>query len=96
MPVWAGYDAAEVRRARKRREEPSYHGNFSSVRRYVLETFANTESAQIKKRVARYMIASERPACHGRRLRREALSVTFAGRDIAALSRLPLRTSVRC
>ena len=29
-------------------------------------------------------------ACHGKRLRREALSVTFAGLDIAELSRLPL------
>ncbi|MDQ3224934.1 MAG: ATP-binding cassette domain-containing protein, partial [Gemmatimonadota bacterium] len=31
------------------------------------------------------------PLCHGKRLRREALSVTFAGMDIADLSRQPLK-----
>ncbi len=36
------------------------------------------------------MVGSECPACHGKRLKREALSVTFAGLDIGALSRLPL------
>ena len=30
------------------------------------------------------------PVCHGKRLKPEALSVTFAGVDIGALSQLPL------
>src|SRR5712672_3063177 len=29
VPVYAGYDPAETRRALKRKEDPSYHGNFS-------------------------------------------------------------------
>ena len=91
VPVYIGWDAGEVRRAIKRKEAPSYHGNFSSARRYVLNTFATTESASIKKRVARYMVSSECPLCAGKRLRRESLSVTFAGVDIAAISRLPLK-----
>jgi len=91
VPVWAGYDADEVRRAKKRREEPSYHGNFSSARRYVLETFASTESATIKKRVARYLVGTVCAVCEGRRLKRESLTVTFAGLDIAALAALPLK-----
>lgn len=91
VPVYAGYTPAETRRALKKKEEPSYLGNFSSARRFVLTTFATTESASIKKRVSRYMISGECPACDGKRLRRESLSVTFAGLDIADIARLPLK-----
>src|SRR6187200_972674 len=88
-PVYIGYDANEARRAIRRKEEPSYRGSFSSARRYVLNTFATTESASIKKRVLRYMLSTECPLCHGKRLRRESLSVKFAGFDIADISRIP-------
>ncbi|SNS83849.1 excinuclease ABC subunit A [Noviherbaspirillum humi] len=91
VPVYAGLTPAETRRALKRKETPSYQGTFTSARRYVLETFANTESAAMKKRVSRYMISTECPLCEGKRLRRESLSVTFAGRDIAEFSRIPLK-----
>jgi len=91
VPVYAGYTPAETRTALKRKEEPSYLGNFSSAKRYVLSTFGTTETASIKKRVSRYMVSAECPLCGGRRLRRESLSVTFAGLDIAAMSRLPLK-----
>jgi len=90
VPVYGGLNTAEVRAARKRREPPDYHGNFSSARRHVLHTFANTQSPLIKKRVSRYMVSAECPLCQGRRLRRESLSVKFAGFDIAGISRLPL------
>src|SRR6476469_1107344 len=91
VPVYAGWDRDEVRRAIKRKEEPSYMGTFTGARRYVLETFAKTESASMKKRVARYMASTECPMCHGKRLRPEALSVKFAGLDIADISRLALK-----
>ena len=91
VPVYAGYTPAEVRRALKRKEEPSYMGTFTSARRYVLHTFANTESALMKRRVSQYMVSTECPLCHGKRLRREALSVKFAGLDIAEMSALPLK-----
>ncbi|MFS2023899.1 excinuclease ABC subunit A [Massilia sp. CT11-137] len=90
VPVYAGLTPEETRRALKRKETPSYQGTFSGARRYVLQTFANTESASMKKRVARYMVSTECPLCQGRRLRQEALSVTFAGMDIMTLSRVPL------
>jgi excinuclease ABC subunit A len=90
VPVYIGYDANEVQRAIRRKEEPSYRGNFSSARRHVLNTFATTESASIKKRVSRYMVSTDCPLCHGKRLRRESLSVKFAGFDIADISRIPL------
>lgn len=90
VPVYAGFTPQEVRAALKRKETPSYQGTFTGAKRYVLHTFANTESASMKKRVARYMVSAECPLCLGKRLRQESLSVTFAGMDIAELSRLPL------
>ena len=92
VPVYAGYDPDEVRRALKRKEEPSYMGTFTGARRYVLHTFATTESAADEEaRVASYLVSTDCPVCDGKRLRREALSVTFAGLDIAEMSRLPLK-----
>ncbi|HEX4327342.1 MAG TPA: excinuclease ABC subunit UvrA [Burkholderiales bacterium] len=91
VPVYAGFTPAEVRQALKRKEEPSYQGTFTGARKYVLQTFANTESASMKKRVAQYMVSSECGLCHGKRLRPESLSVTFGGHDIADISRLPLK-----
>ena len=90
VPVYAGFTPEETRRALKRKEEPSYQGTFTSARRHVLHTFANTHSPLMKKRVARYMLSRECPLCRGKRLRRESLSVTFAGLDIAEISSLPL------
>jgi excinuclease ABC subunit A len=90
VPVYAGFTPAETRQALKRKETPSYQGTFTGAKRYVLQTFANTESASMKKRVARYMVSTECPLCHGKRLRPESLSVKFAGYDIADISRLPL------
>jgi len=90
VPVYAGYTPEETRRALKRKEEPSYQGTFTGARRYVLHTFANTQSPLMKRRVARYMLSTECPLCHGKRLRRESLAVKFAGLDIADIARLPL------
>ncbi len=91
VPVYAHYTLAEVRRAQKRKEEPSYMGTFTGARRHVLHTFANTQSAMMKRRVAQYMVGAECGTCRGRRLRPESLSVRFAGLDIAEMSRLPLK-----
>jgi excinuclease ABC subunit A len=91
VPVYAGYEPAEVRRALKRKEEPSYQGTFTGARKYVLGTFANTQSALMKKRVSQFMLGADCPLCKGKRLRREALSVKFLEHDIADISRLPIK-----
>ncbi|MBD9368624.1 excinuclease ABC subunit UvrA [Xanthomonas sp. XNM01] len=89
-PVYAGFTLDEVKDALKRKMEPSYMGTFTSARRHVLHTFATTQSPQQKKRAAQYLVSTLCPDCDGKRLRREALSVTFAGLDIGALSQRPL------
>ena len=91
-PVYAGFTPAETRAALKRKTEPSYMGTYMGARRYVLHTFATTQSPLMKKRVSRFMIGSPCPVCDGKRLKREALSVTFAGVDIGSLSAMSFDT----
>jgi len=95
VPVYAGFSPAETRRALRRKMEPSYQGTFTGVRKYVLQTFRSTQSALMKKRAVRFMSSAICPVCHGKRLKREALSVTFAGENIDALSHLPLNELVQ-
>ncbi|WP_345814375.1 excinuclease ABC subunit UvrA [Paraburkholderia sp. PREW-6R] len=90
VPVYAGLTPKETRAALKRKDEPSYQGTFTGARRYVLHTFANTQSALMKKRVSQFMVGSTCPTCEGKRLKKEALSVKFAGLDIGEFSQLPL------
>ncbi|PSJ30167.1 ABC transporter [Streptosporangium nondiastaticum] len=67
-----------------------YQGTYMSARRYVLHTVADSKSAPLRARAERHLVSADCPACRGRRLRPEALAVTFAGQDIAALAALPL------
>ncbi|WP_336354777.1 excinuclease ABC subunit UvrA [Pseudomonas granadensis] len=90
VPVYAGLTPEETRVALKRKMEPSYQGTFTGARRYILHTFTHSQSALMKKRVSQFMLGSPCPLCEGKRLKREALSVTFAGHDIGALSQMPL------
>lgn len=90
VPVYAGLTPAQTKAALKRKLEPSYMGTFTGARRYVLHTFANTQSAMMRKRVSRFMEGKPCPTCHGKRLKPEALAVTFAGIDVGAFMQLPL------
>ena len=90
VPVYAGFTPVQTRAALRSRMEPSYQGTFSGARKYVMHTFATTQSALMKRRVQRYMVGGACPACDGKRLKPEALGVTFEGWDIGELSRMPL------
>jgi excinuclease ABC subunit A len=90
VPVYPGFTPAETRTALRRKTEPAYQGTFTGARKYVLHTFATTQSALMKRRVSRFMAGSLCPVCEGKRLKREALSVTFAGLDIGSFSQMPL------
>ncbi|MGO4356933.1 excinuclease ABC subunit A [Janibacter sp. RAF52] len=90
VPVHSRLTLAEAREAMDAGIEPSYSGTFVGARRYVLDTFANTKSTSMKRRVAQFLTSVPCPACHGKRLKPEALSVTFEQLDIAQFSQLPL------
>lgn len=67
-----------------------YQGQYQSARHYVLHTFADSKSETQRRRVQRFLVFDPCPACAGRRLRPEALAVTFAGRTVADLAGMPL------
>lgn len=90
VPVYPGFTPKETRQALRAKTEPAYMGTFTSARNYVLHTFATTESAMMRKRVSQFLVSACCPVCEGKRLKPEALAVTFAGHDIGALSQLPL------
>lgn len=91
VPVYSGLTSAQVKQALARKMEPSYMGTFTGVKRYVMQTFANSPSQAMKKRVSKFMLSAQCPVCHGKRLRPEPLSVKFAGMDIAELYRLNIK-----
>ncbi|WP_030793318.1 ATP-binding cassette domain-containing protein [Streptomyces sp. NRRL S-920] len=67
-----------------------YQGTYTSARRYVMKTFADSKSQTLRAKAERFLASAPCPACGGSRLRPEALAVTFAGRTIAELAALPL------
>ncbi len=91
VPVYAGFTHEEVKKAIRRKEEPSYMGTFSGAKAYLLHTFSESQSALMKKRVLKYMVSAVCPVCKGKRLKPESLSVHFAGLDIMEMARLPVK-----
>ncbi|MFE9932769.1 ABC transporter [Streptomyces sp. NPDC005533] len=67
-----------------------YQGTYMSAHRYVMRTFADSKSATLRARAERFLTDAPCPACGGRRLRPEALAVTFAGYGIAELAAMAL------
>lgn len=90
VPVYPEYNLEQVREAIKKGKKPNYKGTFTSAKNFVLHSFATTQSPRTKKRVAQFMQISECPSCHGKKLKKESLSVKFAGLDIGKLSQLTL------
>lgn len=91
VPVYPGYTLQEVQRAIKAKKQFDYMGTFIGARRYVLQTFATSQSQLMKKRALSFMTGRECPVCGGKRLKKQALSVKFEGLDIAQMSRQPLQ-----
>ena len=90
LPVYPGLNLEQTQRAIKNKKQPDYMGTFTGVKRYVMQTFGTTQSQLMKKRVSKFMLNSDCPVCHGKRLRKESLSVKFAGMDIADITKVPL------
>lgn len=67
-----------------------YKGTYMSAAVYVMHTFATTDSATLRKRVARFMDTANCLECKGKRLNSQSLSVKFHGYDIAELAQMPL------
>ncbi|NRG39336.1 excinuclease ABC subunit UvrA [Rathayibacter sp. VKM Ac-2835] len=90
VPVWTDRGPAEVRAAVAAGAEPRYMSTFLGVKRYVMDTFAGSKSARMRERAATFLVSVACPDCHGKRVKPEALAVSFEGLDITELSALPL------
>jgi len=90
VPVYPEYNIEQTREAIEKGEKPNYMGTFTSAKNFILHSFATTQSPRTKKRVSQFMQISECPECHGKKLKKESLSVKFAGLDIGELSQLTL------
>lgn len=91
VPVYPGYSKEEVQRAIRAKKQFDYMGTFIGARRYVLQTFANSQSQLMKKRALSFMTGSQCPVCDGKRLKKQALSVKFNGMDIAEMNQQPIQ-----
>ena len=67
-----------------------YQGTFSSAARYVLRTLAETRSAGQRRRALRSVRTRPCEVCGGRRLRPEALAVTWQGLAVDEAAALPV------
>lgn len=90
VPVYPEYNIKQVRAAIENNEKPNYRGTFTSAKKFILHSFATTQSPLTKKRVSQFMQISVCSECHGKKLKRASLSVKFAGLDIGELSQLSL------
>ncbi|MFG6502915.1 excinuclease ABC subunit A [Microbacterium sp. P05] len=95
VPIFRDLSPKQVRKAVASGTEPSYFGTFLGVRRYVLDTFANSKSARMREKAAGFMVSVPCPACGGKRLKPDALAVTFEGADITEIGALPLSDVAR-
>ncbi|SIT97935.1 excinuclease ABC subunit A [Epilithonimonas bovis DSM 19482] len=90
VPVYPRLSPEEVPTAIAENRKPAYMGSFTGAKRYIMQTFAGTQSQLMKKKVSRFMVSEVCPLCHGKRLRREALAVSYHGMDITELSAIPV------
>jgi len=72
-----------------------YQGTYMSAAHYVRHTFASTGSSTLRKKAMQFMVACVCEECGGKRLRKESLSITFAGYDIFEMGKMPLKELIR-
>lgn len=89
-PVYPDLTYAEIQEAVRAGRRPDYMGNYTGARRQLLNMYAAADSPGRRQRLEPYLVVGPCPVCHGKRLKQEALSVTFAGLDIAELFKLPV------
>lgn len=90
VPVYPRFSGEQVRKAIANKMQPDYMGTFTGAKKYVMQTFADSQSQLMKKRVSQFMLSTLCPLCQGKKLRKESLSVQFDGKDISQMHALSL------
>ena len=72
-------------------EEKEYHVPYEGVLPALTRRYRETDSEEMRESYEDYMTDTPCSACHGARLKPEALAVTIGGKNIAALTALTIR-----
>ena len=72
-------------------EEKEYHVPYEGVLPALTRRYRETDSEEMRESYEAYMTDTPCSACHGARLKPEALAVTVGGKNIAALTALTIR-----
>lgn len=87
-----GTDGREVKVHYKgQRGEGVYDVAFEGLIRNVQRRYRETNSESSKQEYETFMRITPCPACHGQRLKKEALAVTVGGKNIHEVTSLPIR-----
>ncbi|GAF53988.1 LOW QUALITY PROTEIN: excinuclease ABC [Psychrobacter sp. JCM 18900] len=88
VPVYPEYNIEQTRDAIEKGEKPNYMGTFTSAKNFILHSFATTQSPRTKKTCL--AVYADIVSMSRKKLKKESLSVKFAGLDIGELSQLTL------
>lgn len=72
-----------------------YNGHYPGLIPWLERRFAETESDNYREELSAFRIEDECKACHGARLRPEALAVTLGGYNIAELTDLTIEEHIK-
>src|SRR5213595_977831 len=72
----------------------SYESSWKGVLDHVDKRYKETASDAVREQLEQYMVEQPCPACGGRRLKPESLSVLVAGKSIGDVVALPVRESL--
>src|SRR5881394_2041919 len=72
----------------------SYESGWKGVLHHVERRYRETASDALREQLDQYMVEQACPACHGRRLRPESLSVLVAGKSIGDVVTLAVREAL--
>jgi len=67
-----------------------YRASFEGVVNNLQRRYGETSSEYVKEEIEKFMSATTCPACHGARLKPEALAVTVGGRNVDELTRMSI------
>ncbi|HEY7194237.1 MAG TPA: excinuclease ABC subunit UvrA [Gemmatimonadales bacterium] len=72
----------------------SYESSWKGVLDHVDKRYRDTSSDAVREQLEQYMVEQPCPACRGRRLKPESLSVFVSGKNIGDVVALPVRESL--
>ena len=72
----------------------SYNSSWEGIIPNLERRYRETSSDYTKSEIERYMVVTDCPLCHGKRLKREALAVTIGDKNIAELTDMSVESLI--